>query len=118
MNITPDTLLHLLMIWNYPIKKTTKRNALKWRYITSESDSFDEVFIKGSYVKDKSTMFKDEYSLYELTVCVNEEIVLSFKNDVSYEDITFTESLPILNGVVKDHYVPLSSIFNTFTRVI
>ena len=117
MNISKEDLLHMLMIWNHPISKTTKRNALKHDTITSVG------FISGikflsRYKRIKTSLFGDVYHLYDIKVVVGGEVQLHFiDRELNIVDIEITESLPILEGVVKDKFIPLSSIFSKFTRV-
>ena len=117
MNISKEDLLHILMIWNYPISKTTKRNVLKHDTIISEGCISGIKFL-SKYKRTKTNMFKDVYTLYDLKVVVGKEVQLHFiDRELNILDIEITESLPILGGVVKDKFIPLSNIFSKFTRV-
>ena len=117
MNISKEDLLHMLMIWNHPISKTTKRNALKYDTITSEG-SISGIKFLSKYKRTKTNIFKDEYTLYDIKVMIDKEVQLHFiDRELNILDTEITESLPILEGVVKDKFIPLSSIFSKFTRV-
>ena len=117
MNISKEDLLHMLMIWNHPISKTTKRNALKHDTITSEG-SISGIKFLSKYKRTKTNIFKDEYTLYDIKVMVDKEVQLHFiDRELNILDTEITESLPVLEGVVKDKFIPLSSIFSKFTRV-
>lgn len=117
MEISKETLLHTLMIWNHPISKTTRHKALKHNYITSEG-SISGIKFLSRYKRIKTSWFRDVYTLYDLKVVVDSEVQLHFINyELNVLDIEITESLPILEGIVKDKFVPLSDIFSKFTRV-
>lgn len=120
--ITANCLLHMLMVWEYSIQKSTKRNALTWNKITNTCTTFnDEIKFIGCYKYSKSEMFKDLYDLVDLKIEVNSELVLHFKNVeffVPDDELEYKESLPILNGVIADKFTPFSEIFNKFKRIV
>lgn len=108
VNISVDSLVNLLGIWNYAKTKEVKKKHTG-EYILNESidDRFPELKFKGLYKKCKSGLFWNTFEIIHFEI---EGVLSKSKSGFDIDEYEMVDPVPIPDCDVKNESVSIEDI--------
>lgn len=108
VNISVDSLLNILGVWNYPKTKKVKKKYTR-EYISNEStdDGFPELKFKSLYKKSKSGLF---WNTFEIIHFEMEGIFSKSQSGFDIDEFEMVDTCVIPQEDVKDKFVSIEEI--------